>query len=244
MQKALSRQAMPRTSFCDVCIFAVLVDMEELDYPIFPSPREEKASIEIHSPWNAYHRRQMTAPMKILPCAPISKSIIHQLCHNPVAVRAGKIRLSQTFADLVENTSPLNIIVVVGLELNGNAVECLFQGILRGGIDHLVLNTGVVRGPSEECNLVSLSLARSQIVVDVIDSVSWARTFLSVSALALGIDKLLAEGFPIIILTSLLDHNFLVIVGELIDDVFDLLRELQLVKFCYAIIIDLDSCCS
>jgi len=47
----------------------------------------------------------------------------------------------------------------------------------------------------------------------------------------LGVNQLLAEGFPVTIFAGLLDNNFLVAVVQLVYDVLDLLVELQLVEF-------------
>jgi hypothetical protein len=51
----------------------------------------------------------------------------------------------------------------------------------------------------------------------------------------LGVNQLLAEGFPVTIFASLLDNNFLVAVVQLVYDVLDLLIELQLVEFSDAV---------
>lgn len=50
-----------------------------------------------------------------------------------------------------------------------------------------------------------------------------------VLVLGLGVDELLAEILPVAVVRSLVDDDLLVVIGELVDDVFVLLVELQIV---------------
>ena len=56
------------------------------------------------------------------------------------------------------------------------------------------------------------------------------------SALGGGVDELLTELFPVLVLGGVLDNNLLVVVGELVDDVLVLLVELQVIVGSYALL--------
>jgi len=57
--------------------------------------------------------------------------------------------------------------------------------------------------------------------------------------LGLGVDQLLTEGLVILgTLACAVDNNLLVVVRELVDDIFVLLVELQVIICCYALLVD------
>ena len=103
------------------------------------------------------------------------------------------------------------------------------------------LDSSIIRRPCDEGNLASRTLARRQVVGKVVYGVSRALGQRTALGLGLGVDKLLAEAIPVGVFRGILDHDLLVVVGELVDDVLDALAELELVELADAFLRNLDT---
>lgn len=158
------------------------------------------------------------------------------------------MNLSKALADSLDDAVVLNVVRVVGLELSSDAGEGTLQGLLGRSVNHLGLDASIIGGPGNECNLVADTVSRGEAVLEVVDGVAGAfadSTLLKWLALTTtgpkvrgetnstglggGVDKLLAELLPVLVIRSLLDDDLLVVVAELVDDVLVLLAELQVV---------------
>lgn len=107
--------------------------------------------------------------------------------------------------------------------------------------DSTYLNSSIIRAPSNKGNLASLALPAREIIIKIINRISWTLGHSSRLGLGLGIDELLAEGVPVGFGASIFDDDGLVVVGEGVDDVFDGFAELELVELGDALGCDLDS---
>lgn len=103
------------------------------------------------------------------------------------------------------------------------------------------LDSSIIRRPCNEGNLASRTLARRQVVGKVVHGVSWALGQRTALGLGLGVDKLLAEAIPVSVFRGILDHDLLVVIRELVDDVFDGLAELEFVELADAFLRNLDT---
>lgn len=156
---------------------------------------------------------------------------------------------SKALADSLDDGVVLNVVGVVGLELSSDAGEGTLQGLLGRSVDHLGLDASIVGGPGNEGNLVADTVSRGEAVLEVVDGVAGALADSTLfkrlahllypaqsqeretnsAALGGGVDKLLAELLPVLVIGSLLNDDLLVVVAELVDDVLVLLVELQVV---------------
>jgi hypothetical protein len=137
---------------------------------------------------------------------------------------------SKTLADGLEDGFVFDVISVIGLQLGGNASERSLEGLLGGSVDHLGLNASIIRGPGNEGDLVSDTIARGQVVLEVVNGVTGTLANGTSSALGGSVDERLTEVLPLAALGGLLDNNLLVVVRELVDDELVLLVKLQVVE--------------
>jgi hypothetical protein len=137
---------------------------------------------------------------------------------------------SKTLADVLEDGIVFDVISVIGLVLGRNAGERSLEGLLGGSVDHLGLDASIIRGPGDEGDLVSDTIARGQVVLEVVNGVTG--TLANGASFALGgsVDERLTEVLPLLAVGSLLDNNLLVVVRELVDDELVLLVKLKLVE--------------
>jgi hypothetical protein len=136
---------------------------------------------------------------------------------------------SKTLADGLEDGVVLNVISVVGLELRGDTGQGALESLLGGGVDHLGLDTGIIWGPGDKGNLVAETIARGEAVLEVVDGVTGALANSAGAGLGGGVDELLTEVVPVLVLRSLLNDNLLEVIRELVDDVLVLLVQLELI---------------
>lgn len=88
----------------------------------------------------------------------------------------------------------------------------------------------IVWYPRDEGDLAALALATHGIVFDIENSVPAAYTLLAALVLALGAQQLLPELGVVRVGGTLLDDNLLPIIGDLEDDPFGGLAELEFVE--------------
>jgi len=136
---------------------------------------------------------------------------------------------SKALADGLDDGVVLNVVRVVGLQLGGNAGEGTLESLLGRSVDHLGLDASVIGRPSNEYDLVSHTIARGEVVLEVVDGVAGTLALTAGLVLGSGVDKLLTKGLPVLVCGCLLNNNLLVVVGELVDDVLVLLAELQVI---------------
>jgi hypothetical protein len=136
---------------------------------------------------------------------------------------------SKALADGLDDGIVLNVVRVVGLQLGGNAGEGTLESLLGRSVDHLGLDASVIGRPSNEGDLVSHTIARGEVVLEVVDGVAGTLALAAGLVLGSGVDKLLTEGLPVLVCGCLLNNNLLEVVGELVDDVLVLLAELQVI---------------
>jgi hypothetical protein len=136
---------------------------------------------------------------------------------------------SKALADGLDDGIVLNVVRVVSLQLGGNAGEGTLESLLGRSVDHLGLDASVIGRPSNEGDLVSHTIARGEVVLEVVDGVAGTLALAAGLVLGSGVDKLLTEGLPVLVCGCLLNNNLLEVVGELVDDVLVLLAELQVI---------------
>jgi hypothetical protein len=88
----------------------------------------------------------------------------------------------------------------------------------------------IVRAPGNKGDLAPRALAALELVLDVKDGVAAADALLALAVLALGVEQLFTETGPVALRRCLLNHNFLPVVADLVDDVFDRLAQLEVVE--------------
>ena len=108
---------------------------------------------------------------------------------------------------------------VSGLELGADADKGSLHGLLGGGVEHLGLDLGGLRGPEDEDELVALARALKGELV-VVDGIA---------AVVLGevSDEVVPGGGDLL---GLLDDNASVVGGDSEDDVLEALAKLELVE--------------
>lgn len=154
----------------------------------------------------------------------------------------------------LDDLAVLNVVGIVGLDVNGDTVEGALESVLGGGVHHAGLwecvsmshstqyidcssqkscthvLRRIVRDVADEGDLVALALAARSIVLDVVDGVTAANALGALAVLALGVDQLLAEGIVVGLGGGLLDDDLLVVIGKLVDDPLGALAELEVVE--------------
>lgn len=92
----------------------------------------------------------------------------------------------------------------------------------------------------EICGAVPCALPTVQLILKVVYCISWALPLLALVA-RLSIHNLLLEVLPFRIRRGFLDDDLLVVVGQLVDDIFDRFAQFEFVEFGDAIGRDGDS---
>lgn len=88
----------------------------------------------------------------------------------------------------------------------------------------------IIRAPADEGDFAPGSLAALELVADIEDGVTATNALLTAAVLGFGVDQLLTELRPVAVFGGLLDYNLLPVIADLVDDVFDVLSELELVE--------------
>jgi len=96
----------------------------------------------------------------------------------------------------------------------------------------------IIRAPGDEGNLGPSSLAALKIVFDVEDGITATDALLAAAVLALSIQELLAEGVEVGVVGGFFDDDFFPVVGDLVDDPFEVFAELELVELGDAVGVD------
>lgn len=81
----------------------------------------------------------------------------------------------------------------------------------------------VIGAPADEGDLGAGALSALELIRDIVDGVAAADALLALLVLALGVDELLAEGGPVVLLGCLLNYNLFPVVANLVDDVLGVL---------------------
>lgn len=121
--------------------------------------------------------------------------------------------------DLLQHRLVGHLREVGTLDISRNTVQGSSQSVLRRSVHHLRSDWGGVWRPSEEHNLVSLSLTITDLVLKVVDGV-----------LALVFRQLLQKGIVLLIGGGLLHNNFSLVIVYLVDNELVLLAQLQVVE--------------
>lgn len=120
-------------------------------------------------------------------------------------IRLWKNLCGSTLAHGLDNLFVLNVVLLVGLELDSDTAERALEGLLRGGVDHLGLfyfegsqlvsvarfgkyifyrkgrkktnrrthlDASIIGGPGDKGHLVAGTLARSKLVLEIVDGIS------------------------------------------------------------------------
>lgn len=99
----------------------------------------------------------------------------------------------------------------------------------------------IIGAPANKRNLVAGALPAVQLILDVVDGVAAAHALLAAAVFALGAEQLFAEDAPVGFLGRLLDDDFFPVVADLVDDVFDVFAQLELVERANAFGVDGDT---
>jgi len=135
---------------------------------------------------------------------------------------------SLAFACLLQQVGPLQLARVVRLPVHGDAVESVLQGFTGAGVDHARFDIGVVLvDVGNEGDFGSFALTTFELKFDIVDGI---RRSILARLLLLG-DELLSESVVVRLFADLVYHDFLLVIGDLVDNVFGSTTvELQLIE--------------
>lgn len=126
---------------------------------------------------------------------------------------------TSTSADSLQNRLVGDLGEVGTLNVGSNTIQCSSQSILGGGVHHLGSDWSSVWRPGEEDDLGSLTLASTNLVLEVVNGV-----------LTFVLRQFLQEGVVGVVRGGLLNNNLGLLVVQTEDDKLVLLAELQVVK--------------
>jgi hypothetical protein len=164
-----------------------------------------------------------------------------------------------TLLDAVEDALPLDVIGVVGLDIGSKTVEGALDSLLGRRVHHAGLqaqsnqpsfiahqlnpfllsparegNTHIlrriIRAPANKRDLATRPFAALQLIAHIKHGIPAADALLALAILGFGVDQLVAERAPVALVGLLFDDNLFPVVADLVDDVFDVLAQLELVE--------------
>lgn len=130
---------------------------------------------------------------------------------------------------LVKDSVVRNLAEVGTLDFGGNTDKCLADSLLGRGIEHLLLDLGVIRRPRHENNFVARTLI-ALLVFEVVHRIA-----------ALGRGELRNEVVKIGRLAGLGYNDLGVVGGESEDDELHLLTQFQRLELLEALLVDTNS---
>jgi len=134
------------------------------------------------------------------------------------------------FGDSADDAVELDIVGVVGLDVGCEAVEGALDGFFGGGVHHAWVLRRIIRAPRDEGNLVSSALTALKLILHIKHGITATNALLTLPVLRLGVEQLLAEIGPFALGAGLLNHDFLPVVADLVDDPFHGLAKFELVE--------------
>jgi len=88
----------------------------------------------------------------------------------------------------------------------------------------------IIRHPTNKRNLAPRPLPTLQLILDIKDRITAADPLFALLVLALGVEQLFAEDGVVRVGRGLFDDDFLVVVGDFVDDPFGGFAELEVVE--------------